>query len=697
MIDPVVLGGVINDLATMETAIGTELKGLRTEFEKVGVSTQPITDLTNVANWLHGELPMLRRRHTAAVLLESQGLQFSPGTKMLSIPEDPAVATKQAGDLAVNQVRAALDGKPPGRDGVVTAIRALERIRNTKGRLGPDDLLFLETFYKGLGKDLYKVPQFLKNDDNWIAPTRTTYAPGEIIPAALDPKTRAALASSLVGGLLSLSDERRGGSWNRLPKFVQEAAADKYKVANLHDGDTLLSGQKAHDLADFLANSDGTTSAGVVLSKRLAITAAESAEEYKRLHSGLRAPENDSTARTFLQLAGRSEQAMHDLLTNQQMGPEGDPTGHVFDGYGDPKKFLLAISTHAWSDDGKAASAVTNWIADASRSTDPQRSELAHEAMQGLVTTLADPSVMSQLMDIDGRKSLPHPDSDALGQVNPELARSLVRDTAAFFKEFSDPGAEFFTSKAKGMSDGEEVGARWFTLVSTDPTAAEALAAAVYREKVDGLHAQLHNPTEVLDIPRRAGQLQGLLDAGLHNVGMERTGDKEEAKQAADDIRGKALGVVGHYLGKAGTVPGLDPVEIADKILGGLIGPDTTPVDPQQIETYGVDPQANGASRMLIRYEMTNALIESGQIKVEDLPDEIRGHGNPPRLMSPAEFKSADYNKIAGAYEKSTAGVPGVTQISDKYLTEYSDSYSTVANRRTADIPGELKTKLGIG
>jgi hypothetical protein len=133
-----VLGGVINDLATMEAAITAEMKGLKAEFEKVGVSAGPVNDLMNVSHWLHGELPMLRQRHEAAVLLASQGMEFSPGTKMLSMPQDPDVATKQAGDLADKRVRDGLDGKPPdNRDGITAAIRTIHRIRDTKGPAEP--------------------------------------------------------------------------------------------------------------------------------------------------------------------------------------------------------------------------------------------------------------------------------------------------------------------------------------------------------------------------------------------------------------------------------------------------------------------------------------------------------------------------------------------------------------------------------
>jgi hypothetical protein len=702
MIDPVVLGGVITDLADMETAIITELNGLKAEFEKVGVSTHPITNLLNVSHWLHEQLPMLRRRHSAAVLLESQELQFTPGTHMLSMPEDPAAATQQAANLAIQQVKGALNGKPPGRDGIPTAVRAIAGILRKKGTLSPDDLAFLETFYRGLGKDVYRVPDFLKDDENWIAPTRTTYTPGEIVPTGLDAKTRAGLAESIVGGLLTLSDERRGGGWNRLPAFVREAAADPYEVITLEDGGmSETGGGKARELAGFLAHAGSDDRGGVVFSKRLAITAAESAEQYIKLGQGSNPTfTDDGTARTFLQIAGQNEQAMHDLLTGKGMEPPEGVAGDIYDGYTGPKDFLVPVTTHAWSDDGKAASAVVDWIADAKRSTDPSRQTLGREAMQGLVTTLTDPSVITQEMDIDGGQYLWSP-KDSLGQVNPEIARSLARDTAAFLKEFSDPGASLFTTEAKGMRDGEVVAARFFTLVATDQTAAEALAGAIYRHNVDGVQDALAHPDHVIDQSGRAGQLQGLLDSALHNVAIERTDDKEQAKAEADAVRAKALGVVSQFAGQvkweAPKIPGVDPVDMADEFLGRFNTMNTEPVEPQQIKTFGVDTRASGAARLVVRYDITTALVESGQLKVEDLPQQIRTSDDPPRLKSPAEFRSENYNAVADVYRSATTTIPAADKLENDYLNEYSSRITEARGKYLADDRTELKTKLRIG
>jgi hypothetical protein len=691
MIDPVVLGGVINDLATMEAAITTEMKGLKTEFEKVGVPTGPIIDLTNVSHWLHDQLPMLRRRHEAAVLLESQGLQFSPGTKMLSMPEDPDVATKQAGDLAVQRVRDALDGKPPGRDGITAAIRAIQRIRDTKGQLNPSDLLFLETFYKGLGKDVYKIPDYLKNDNNWIAPTRTTYTPGEIVPTALDPKSRTDMAAAIVGGLLTLSDERRGGGWTHLPEFIQKAASDPFKVNVMPDRSWVQrSGRDADELAAFLGHAAPDERGGVVLSKRLAITAAQSVAAYQQL-SAIPPPVpygDDETARRFLHLASNNEQAMHDLLTGKNMDPPADAAGDLYDGYKTPKDFLVPITTNAWSDDGKAAAETIDWIADAKRATDPSRRQLADEAMDGVVATLTDPSVFSTEMDIGGGKSVgAHPE---IGVVNPEFTRSLARDAAASLDQLADPDPKKMI-----------VSARLFTLIATDPTSAEALGGAVYRHDVDGIRDALAHDTGVLN-GAPAGRLHGLLNAAVQNVAMERGADAEEAKAEREALQSKIFGLVSGVGTKVvdtgiDTIPGIDPVDMADKLLGRLNPIDTSPVDPQHIKFGDVDVSTPTGSRMMHRYNLTKALLESGELKLEDLPSELRTSEPHPRLKSPGEFPSEDYDGISDEYHRSNESVPGVGDLQETYLSEFSAQESGIAEAYTADDPKEVKKKLGVG
>jgi hypothetical protein len=98
---------------------------------------------------------------------------------------------------------------------------------------------------------------------------------------------------------------------------------------------------------------------------------------------------------------------------------------------------------------------------------------------------------------------------------------------------------------------------------------------------------------------------------------------------------------------------------------------------------------------LLVRYDITKALIESGRLKPEELPESIRA-GDPPRLKSPAEVASRAYNTIADVYGVATAKVPGAAQIQDKYLAEYSDRRVNVLISRQAEGKEGLKSKLGL-
>ncbi|GAA1559687.1 hypothetical protein GCM10009804_15650 [Kribbella hippodromi] len=687
-IDPAVLGGVIKDLTAIEAAITTEAPRLKAEFDKVGVPASPITDLNGIARWLHEQLPMLRRRHSAAALLASQGLSFTPNTSLLSIPEDSGDAAKQAGNLAAANTKAGLRGKPGGRDGLVAAVSALERIRSAKGRLNPDDVLFLEAYYSRLGEDVYKLPGYLGNDNNWIAPTRTSYTPGEVIPNSLDPRVRAKLAAATAGALLALSDESRGGGWNHLPAFVREAAGDNFDGHPLHDGGWAPEGgEKAGPFAEFLAESAPLDRPGLVLSKRLAISAAASIPAYKRLQrpNSYLTPQSDQLARVFFHFSSRNEQAMHDLLTGQNMDQPADVQKGIYKGYTTSKDFLVALTTHVWSDGGKAVSETINWIADAKRSTSHARQLLAIQAWGSVFDTLTESSVVKAELDMQSGETrvidvLAKVTPPALGVVSPEIARSLARGAAAFLDDLGN-------DESKELASG-----RLFTLVATDPVAAESLAGAIYLSNVAGIHDTLKHPVGGRYVVGAdpAGRLQALLESAFVNVAVELNADRTEAAQAADALRAKALGAAAGFVTKGldaelPSFPGLDPVDLLDRMLGRLSSGDADPAQPQTVTFDGINPTGATGGPLIVRYNFTKALIESGHLRVEDLPDELRHSGHPPRLRSPAEIPSDERSTLEALYIDAVSTVPGAAKKLESYLTEYRLVSSKVLLNRQND------------
>jgi hypothetical protein len=63
--------------------------------------------------------------------------------KLQAMPEQflaTPLAAKQAGELAAQQLRDALAGKPTGKDGIVAASNTLREITGSKGRRVPDQL-----------------------------------------------------------------------------------------------------------------------------------------------------------------------------------------------------------------------------------------------------------------------------------------------------------------------------------------------------------------------------------------------------------------------------------------------------------------------------------------------------------------------------------------------------------------------------
>lgn len=657
-INPVTLDGVIKDLAAVEAAITAEVPRFKAEFDKVGVPTGPVTDLAGVARWLHEQLPMLRRRQAAAALLASQGLSFTPNTSLLSIPEDSDAAIEQAADLAAQHTKARLDGKPDGHNGMISAVTAIERISNTKGLLSPDDVLFLHAYYGRLGKDVYKLPGYLRDDNNWAAPTRTSYSLGEVIRTSLDAKARDRLAAATVSGLLALSDERRGGNWNRLPDYVRKAAADKLTFSVMPDKGTVQgSGFDAQDLAKFLADPAVSDRAGLVFSKRLAITAAQSVNAYRliRESSPSTSPIDDETSLTFLQVASRNEQAMRDLLTGKGMEQPAGVSTRVYDGYKHPEDFLVPITTNFWSDDGKAASETIGWIADAERSTNPVRHQLALEAWQGLIKTITDPAVLQAELDVVTRKIAGTivPTGPELGVVNPMITRALARNAAGLLTALGGENEELST-------------ARLFTLIGTDTESAEALAGAIYLHNLAGIHSSLKDPNRVLRDADPAGRLQGLLDAAFHNVAVERNEDVAQAQENADKIRGQVLGIASAIITRGWKdaldkelpdFPGLDPVDLLDRLLGRLLSKQNENVEPYAVVVAGVNPAGSTGGPTLVRYNFTKALLDSGQLTLNDLPKALWASGNPPQLLSPADVSDLQWPGLQDLYNKAVEQV----------------------------------------
>ncbi|MFJ3692617.1 alpha/beta hydrolase [Streptomyces sp. NPDC090052] len=69
-INPEALQGTINSLKRDAGRLRGSATGFKTRFDQLGIDTLPLTKLLHVASWADDQLPMLRRRHHLAVLID---------------------------------------------------------------------------------------------------------------------------------------------------------------------------------------------------------------------------------------------------------------------------------------------------------------------------------------------------------------------------------------------------------------------------------------------------------------------------------------------------------------------------------------------------------------------------------------------------------------------------------------------------
>jgi hypothetical protein len=649
MIDPVVLRGVINDLATIEAAITAETKGLKAEFDRIGVPATAVNDLTKVAAWLHGELPMLRRRHAAAVLLASQRMEPVPGTKMVSMQEDPALAAKQTGELTATRVLAGLDREPPNRDPAVAAAAAVRQITARKGRLSADDLAFLQAFYGGLGRAVYRVPGQFGDD-----------------PAA---------KSALVGGLLMLSNDKFGGGFDKLPPEIRQDLRDNawnyWNLPGGKDRDT-PPGTGFTELVTFLQNRDpkGTVPPG----KQLALGLARSMADEFRIKEWL----EDEYGGTRTGLPGQMDKNVYltrsqaqDMLSLVSLNHNADAELMA------DRAFFRLVLSQDWDDDGKAVADLTNWAAKAAADPTSADYQLAKKATADLINI-----VTTNGSDEDG----PHPQvfqTAANGaKVNPEIARAFSRLVAANISDFGedDPGSTIASSTKGDLEIPTDKRHRFAMLAAMDPQGRAIMRIASQTYKMAALADRSSEHESAL----RASAIDGIIIAASHNAlyydNIADSDDKNKARtaQIADEQAVTSI-LRQFYDTSAGTVSGGTPIGLAKMMLTKLLDegmklPEPAPVLPGKVSTDAdatgaLVPQARAAHDLAEARLRNDGTPDKTGLQTELLEPGPNGH---PKLKDFADMNGSQ-RAILRRWAEQNGGADYVKTYTDNFGLLYTD------------------------
>src|SRR5690625_5034159 len=312
----------------------------------------------------------------------------------------------------------------------------------------------------------------------------------------------------------------------------------------------------------------------------------------------------------MVDVATRNEQAntwfLHDAAENN-----GEAAQHLADLY-----------TFDWDDNGDAVSGYTDWIHDAldrQNEGDPDtadRWEMAQRASVDVIDAVTDtgndegrPNVFRQLMG--GAQE----DAKSFGMINPQIADSLGDVAARNLDALGgDPSIK---STEIGPDDGVQVAeddrGRLFTLVNTDPDAAEDLNAQVGVYQAEQLRAAIKaGDDDALKIAAKTnGTLEGYMNAGPLNaylIGQHLDykvdqSEYEDAQKAAGLAKGVAITGLSVHPYSALTAPMAN--EAGDMLIERLI-PEQEDPDSYYVDDSGDD----GALKTRAAYDYLQARQE---------------------------------------------------------------------------------------
>ncbi|MFV0493991.1 hypothetical protein [Mycobacterium sp.] len=317
--------------------------------------------------------------------------------------------------------------------------------------------------------------------------------------------------------------------------------------------------------------------------------------------SSLRDNPFDPVVAGVLAAASPDHRAVHDMLT----GPDG-------------AAFLDSLTRHHWSDGGKAVGSLFDWTQSGARGPD---SAIAGGTARAYASYLG--ANEPQLLHLPGNHTL--------GQVNPDLVRSIARGLTPYVGNIAGTSgavAEFGGSLENGEGSAASgtmaVAKAVFSVLSTDHDASDQFNGAADRQ---ALLAESGYGREFVDHPSAlnsynenlhdAATLRGLVAAGVRNAAIADVENHQLSEDTAlhteYDHRKSAYELAAKGLsGAAGLIPGVGPSAglgvgmLTTALENDVVGP--APTGSAAIGHPLPEMSVGQADR-----EILNALIASGQ------------------------------------------------------------------------------------
>lgn len=293
----------------------------------------------------------------------------------------------------------------------------------------------------------------------------------------------------------------------------------------------------------------------------------------------------DDVVEKVFDTAGRDTVVDHDMLVQN-------------------KGFVEDVMTHPWRDDGASASTLTDWIHDGATSTNPDLNLRSGETASALASFIDDKK--------DPLMNFPTEGNAPLGQVNPELTKSLAGAISPYVDEMAGHNIDN-TSGFKPLDNSGDLSyphaTNVFSVLDTNADAADIMnqrSAQVQSAYINQFaDSAIHNPNHPADssLMENAGRLNGITQMGALNASNDLIADDNAARQAAHDMlgRGYDLAVTG-----AGVVPAVGPALGlgADFMRDAIVGPNPAMTQPQDAAVHSSEAMRTALAQTFINHGM---------------------------------------------------------------------------------------------
>ncbi|WP_344075976.1 hypothetical protein, partial [Nocardiopsis metallicus] len=296
----------------------------------------------------------------------------------------------------------------------------------------------------------------------------------------------------------------------------------------------------------------------------------------------------DDIASSLLNISTRNEEANYVILSGEY------PNGHDFDhlpnnSHLKPEDILGELYTRDWDDDGKAASKVTDWLAehtipssDELRENPPilPRDELKDKGLDALLA-LFDNEDFRETMSNTGHSVVDEGGGEdgkdetwydvSAGHLNPELANGFGDVFLANMEVFGDTNGVGDAAAEQDTRFSAESRIAFMQV----PMADSDTATSIYQDVLTNSAEKMEEFLQGGDFPNteagRAGAIQGLVEQALLNESQTRGDNHNEQIEHYNKVTSSAVDVLGSVdLGLSGPV-----VEVAKIFANEILEKDT--------------------------------------------------------------------------------------------------------------------------